>query len=103
MAHDPAKRGGRAVGGDGEGGAMTQDEWCAIKPNEFIECGEGPTLHRWEVYGVHIGAPGQESIVEMESKTHRSGVTGDWEFHPRVFVPIILLRACRRVPAEAGR
>ena len=29
--------------------------------------------------------------------------TGDWEFHPRVFVPIILLRACRRVPAEAGR
>ena len=66
-----------------------------IKPGAVIEwrCAHFPEVSsRWRVEGVFLGAVGQESLVEMESLTHSAGWTGEWEFHPRVFVPEVLLR-----------
>lgn len=76
---------------------MSEPSWVHIKPGDIIECGDGPSLHRWEVQGVHLGALGVESLIEMESRTHKPGWTGEWEYHPRVFVPAILLRDNVRV------
>lgn len=47
---------------------------------------------RWRVVGVFHGALGQESLIEMENITERPGWTGEWEWHPRVFVPEVLTR-----------
>jgi hypothetical protein len=52
--------------------------------------------HRWRVNGVHLGAQGQESLI-MESVTHKPGWTGEWEFHPIVWVPEVLCRRLRKV------
>lgn len=48
--------------------------------------------HKWKVEGIHLGAMGQESLVELKSLTHSAGWTGEWEYHPMVFVPEIMLR-----------
>ncbi len=48
--------------------------------------------HQWKVYGIHLGAQGQESLIEVESISHKPGWTGEWEYHPRMFIPEILLR-----------
>jgi hypothetical protein len=38
--------------------------WEQLKPGDRVEYGAGPTLHRWHVVGIHLGALGQESLVE---------------------------------------
>lgn len=79
----------------------SQHRWEQLTPGDSIECGDGPALHRWRVLGIYLGALGQESLVEMESETHSAGWTG--EYHPRLFVPMILLRGqhARITPKEA--
>ena len=48
--------------------------------------------HTWEIEGIHLGAMGRESLVQLKSLTHSPGWTGVWEYHPMVFVPEIILR-----------
>lgn len=73
--------------------------WEQLKPGDRIEYGR----HRWRVEGIHLGALRQESLVEMESETHEPGWTGEWEYHPRLFVPIILLRGAKIIPQVVPR
>ena len=57
-------------------------------------------IHRWRVVGVHLGGLGtSEELIEMESLTHAPGWTGEWESHPRVFVPEVLTRTLLREPS----
>lgn len=57
------------------------------------QCPKFPhVVHRWRVVGIHLGATGQESLIEAESTTHQPGWTGEWEYHPRVFIPEPLTR-----------
>ena len=55
------------------------------------------TPHRWKVKGIHLGAVGQESLIEMESLTHSPGWTGEWEWHSILWVPEVLVRSLRKV------
>lgn len=58
------------------------------------QCPEFPNVvHRWRIVGIHLGAVGQESLIECESLTHTPGWTGPMEFHPRVFIPEPLTRS----------
>lgn len=58
------------------------------------QCQKFPNnVHRWRVFGIHLGALGQESLIECESITHASGVTGPMEYHQRVFIPEVLVRS----------
>jgi len=66
-----------------------------VKPGDVIrwQCPKFPhSVHDWCVRGVHLGAVGVESLVELESLTHKPGWTGEWESHPVLFVPEVLLR-----------
>lgn len=47
----------------------------------------------WQIEGIHLGAEGQESLVQLKSLTHKPGWTGEWEHHPMVFVPEPIIRA----------
>lgn len=49
--------------------------------------------HRWQVEGIHLGALGQESLIQLKGLSHEPGWTGPWEFHPMLFVPEIMLSA----------
>lgn len=74
---------------------MSADRAPILRPGDIVtwQCASIPAVvHRWRVFGVHYGGIGQESLVEMESLTHKPGWTGEWEYHPRVFVPEPLLR-----------
>lgn len=57
------------------------------------------TTHRWVVRAIHLGADGQESLIEMESLTHKPGWTGVWEYHHTLWVPEVLVRHLGRVAA----
>ena len=57
-------------------------------------------IHRWRVFGIHLGASGQESLIECESITHDPGWTGEWEFNPRVFIPEPLTRNLKCTSGE---
>lgn len=55
-------------------------------------------IHRWRVHGIHIGGKREdgmwtESLIECESVTHAPGWTGPMEYHPRVFLPEVLVRS----------
>lgn len=71
-----------------------------MSPGDILrwQCPRFPhVVHRWRVVGVHLGgkdADGRdtESLIEMESVTHAPGWTGHWEYHPRLFVPEVLVR-----------
>lgn len=65
-----------------------------LAPGSIIEwkCPQSDNVHRWRVLGVHLGAVGQESLIEMESLTHKPGWTGEWEWHPRLWIPEVLIR-----------
>lgn len=66
-----------------------------MSPNDIIEWSDGKTeLHRWRVRGVHLGALGTESMIELENVSHKPGWTGEWETHQLMFVPECLLRSC---------
>lgn len=58
---------------------------------------EGIEPHRWRVRGVHLGAVGVESVIEIENVSHKPGWTGEWETHQMMFVPEVLLRGTRIV------
>lgn len=72
-----------------------------MKPNDLIEWNDGSGAHIWRVRGVHLGAVGVESLVEIENVNHNPGWTGEWETHQMMFVPECLLRQCKIIPAEA--
>lgn len=63
-----------------------------MKPGDILVYSDTPTPHLWKIIGVHLGALGVESLIEMESLTHEPGWTGEWEYHPRLFVPEVLVR-----------
>lgn len=74
---------------------MIMDRAPTLSPGDIVQwqCPRFPhVVHRWKVFGVHYGAMGQESLIEMESLTHQPGWTGEWEHHPRIWVPEPLLR-----------
>lgn len=81
-----------------------------MKPGDILvwRCPKFPhVVHRWRVVGVHLGGKntdGQdtESLIEMESVTHAPGWTGQWEYHPRVFVPEVLVRDLRIAGEDSG-
>jgi hypothetical protein len=56
------------------------------------KCPKFGNVHRWRVVGIHLGAVQTESLIEMESITHKPGWTGHWEYHPRIWVPEVLVR-----------
>lgn len=61
-----------------------------MKPGDLLKLQD----HIWCVRGVHIGALGVESLIEIENVSHKPGWTGEWETHQMMFVPEILLRQC---------
>jgi len=71
-----------------------------MSPGNIIEwrCLKFPNVYsRWRIIGIHLGGQTKdgtytESLIEMESTTHDAGCTGEWEWHPRVFVPEVLVR-----------
>lgn len=75
-----------------------------IGPGTVLEWRNGANSHRWRVLGVHLGATGQESLIEMESITHRPGDIPHVvpaPFHMQAaFVPEVLTRDLVIVPTE---
>ena len=68
-----------------------------LRPGDVLrwQCDTYPhNVHRWRVFTVAIGGMGQEGLIECESLTHRPGYTGDDTYHPRVFIPEVLVRQC---------
>lgn len=68
-----------------------------LRPGDVLRwrCPTYPTnVHRWRVLGCYLGGMGQESLIECESLTHRPGYTGEDSYHPRVFIPEVLVRQC---------
>lgn len=68
-----------------------------LRPGDVLrwQCPRFPhVVHRWEVFGVYLGALGQESLIEVESLTHRDGDTGEGRSHQRLFIPEVLARQC---------
>ena len=67
-----------------------------MKPGDTIiwRDPEGKNVHIWTVKGVHLGAPGTESLIEIENVSHAPGWTGQWETHVMMLVPEVLLRQC---------
>ncbi len=68
-----------------------------LRPGDVLrwQCPDFPHVtHRWRVFGVYIGAMGQESLIECESLTHTPGWTGPGSDHQRVFIPEPLVRQC---------
>lgn len=71
-------------------------------PERGMEVGQEISLFdcRWKIEGIHLGALGQESLVELKSLTHSAGWTGQWEYHPMVFVPEPFVRIALTNPAQ---
>jgi hypothetical protein len=68
------------------------------KPGDVIEWSDSKSEpHRWRVRGIHLGAIGSESVIELENVSHKPGWTGEWETHQLMFVPECLLRKCKTV------
>lgn len=77
---------------------MTDD---CILVNDVIEWADNMgEPHRWRVIGIHLGALGQEGLIECESITHKPGWTEDIGHHPRVWIPEVLCRRLRVVYRE---
>lgn len=69
-----------------------------MKVNDILEWTDGTDKHWWRVRGIHLGALGTESLVEIECfLSHAPGWTGPWETHQMMFVPECLLRQCQVV------
>lgn len=68
------------------------------KPGDIIVWRDpnGAHPHRWRVKGVHLGAVGTESLIEIENVSHEPGWTGEWMTHVMMFVPECLLRQCEK-------
>jgi hypothetical protein len=64
-----------------------------MKPDDIIRWDDGGGYpHLWRVLGVHFGAMGQESLIQLENISHKPGSSGEWEIHVMMFVPECLLR-----------
>ncbi len=59
-----------------------------MKPGDILTVAD----HSWRVRGVHLGATGVESLIEVENVSHKPGWTGEWETHQLMFIPEILFR-----------
>lgn len=76
----------------------------AIQVGDILEwCDNLGSPHRWLVKGIHLAGKHKdgrwgEGLIEMESTTHAPGWTGEWEYHPIVWVPEVLCRRLRKVP-----
>lgn len=69
--------------------------------HDVIEWDDGKSeAHRWRVRGIHLGAIGVESVIELENVSHKPGWTGEWETHQLMFVPECLLRHCKVIRPE---
>lgn len=79
---------------------MTALDIHSMRPGDILvwRCPRFPhVVHKWRVFAVALGGRDQdgrdtESLIEMESITHAPGWTGEWEYHPRAFVPEPLTR-----------
>lgn len=67
-----------------------------MKPGDFLKLND----HIWRVRGIHLGAVGTESVIEVECLTHKPGWTGPWESHQLMFIPEILTRQCEILSGE---
>ena len=65
-----------------------------MKPGDLLQKDQ----HVWRVCGVFLGAIGQESLIEVECVSHTPGWTGEWEWHPKMFIPEVLLRNLEMKP-----
>ena len=65
-----------------------------LQVNDILVWSDGKSEHRWRIRGIHFGAVGVESLVELENVSHMPGWTGEWETHQMMFVPECLLRSC---------
>ncbi len=66
-----------------------------LQPGDILrwQCPKFPAnVHRWRVLGVHLGAVGQESLIECESVTHGPGHAHAVPFQ-YVYIPEVLVRA----------
>jgi hypothetical protein len=60
-----------------------------MKPGDLIEV----SGHTWRIRGVHLGDLKTEGLIEIENVSHEPGWTGEWEYHPVMWVPEVLIRA----------
>ena len=72
-----------------------RDAPLEIKVNDVVIWGEEPNQHVWVIRGIHLGATGVESLIELENLSHKPGWTCEWMTHQMMFVPECLLRQCR--------
>ncbi len=67
-----------------------------LQPGDILrwQCPHFPdNIHRWRVFGVYLGAIGQESLIECESLTHFPGHVEPHDEHRRIFIPEVLVRS----------
>lgn len=67
-----------------------------LSPGDILrwQCPTYPdNVHRWRVRSVCLGGLGQESLIEMESLTHKPGIGAEFPVPmPIVIVPEVLVR-----------
>lgn len=66
-----------------------------MQVDDLVLWGTYPNVHTWRIKGIHLGAVGTESLIELENVSHKPGWTGEWMTHHMMFVPECLLRQCR--------
>jgi hypothetical protein len=66
-----------------------------MQVNDIVIWSNYPNAHTWVIRGIHLGADGVESLVELENLSHKPGWTGEWMTHQMMFVPECLLRQCK--------
>ena len=68
-----------------------------LQPGDVLrwQCPKFPdNIHRWRVRSVCLGGLGQESLIEMESLTHKPGRGAEFDVPmPIVIVPEVLVRS----------
>jgi hypothetical protein len=61
-----------------------------VQVDDIVMWETSPDVHMWRIRGIHLGAPGVESLIELENLSHKPGWTGEWETHQM----ISFLNAC---------
>lgn len=57
-----------------------------MKPGDMVILRDGNTAHTWEILGVHLGAVGQEGVVELRSLCQRASPRGETSTVPMQFL-----------------
>lgn len=80
-----------------------------MNTGDIIEwrCPKFDNVHRWRIVGIHLGGQHRngrwtEGLVEIESISHEPGWTGEFEYHPRLWVPEVLLRGLPITPGATS-